>query len=76
MIPPRANAVLNDNAADMRNRNIQEIKDIGRMQWPGMREYGRRNLSELGVQRYKRIIGDSLRARDLVCQKQEAMIGC
>ena len=76
VIPPRANAVLNDNAADMRNRNIQEIKDIGRMQWQNIQEYGRRNLSELAVQRYKRIIGDSLRARDLVCQKQEAMIGC
>ena len=76
VIPPRANAVLNDQAADMRNRNIQEIKDIGRMQWQEKQEYGRRNLSELAVQRYKRIIGDSLHARDLEKQKQETIIGC
>ncbi len=76
VIPPRVNAVLNDNAADMRNRNIQEIKSQGRMQWQESREYGRRNISELGVQRYKRIIGDALHSRDIANQKQETMIGC
>jgi len=76
VIPPRSNAVLNDNSAAMRNRNIQEIGVIGRMAWQKTRQYGRRNLSELGVQRYQKILGDSLHAREITRQKQEAMIGC
>ena len=76
VVPPSSNAVLNDKAAAMRNRNIQEIEDHGRMGWQKKRQYGRRNLSELGVQRYQRIFGDSMHARLLVNQKQEAMIGC
>lgn len=76
VIPPRSNAVLNDKAAAMRNRNIQEIKNNGRMGWQKSRQYGRRNFSELGVQRYQRILGDSMHARVFVNQKQEAMIGC
>jgi hypothetical protein len=31
VIPPSSNAVENTKAAPMRNRNIQEIKDQGRM---------------------------------------------
>jgi len=76
VIPPRSNAVLNKNAAAMRNRNIQEIKGNGRMQWQKKRQYGRRNLSELGVQRYHRILGYSMHARAIERQRQEAMIGC
>ena len=76
VIPPRSNAILNDNAALMRNRNIEEIKAHGRMQWQKKHEYGRRNLSELAVQRYQRILGDSMHARVMGRQKNEAMIGC
>ena len=60
----------------MRNRNIQEIKEYGRMYWQKIRQYGRRNLSELGVQRYQRILGYMMHARRIERQKQEAMIGC
>ncbi len=60
----------------MRNRNIREISENGRMAWQKNREYGRRNYSELGVQRYQRILGDAMHARDILRQKQEAMIGC
>ena len=76
VIPPRSNAVLNENAATMRNRNILEIKILGRMAWQKTRQYGRRNRSELGVQRYQRTLGDTLHARDMERQEQEAMIGC
>ena len=76
VIPPRSNAVLNKKAAVMRNRNIQEIKEYGRMAWQKIRQYGRRNLSELGVQRYQRILGYMMHARSIERQKQEAMIGC
>lgn len=76
VIPPRSNAVLNDKAADMRNRNIQEIKEHGRMEWQKKRLYGKRNISELGVQRYQRILGNTMHARHMDGQKNEAMIGC
>ena len=40
------------------------------------RKYGQRNYSELGVQRYKRILGSAMHARKMSNQKQEFMIGC
>ena len=55
---------------------IEKIKANGRMQWQKEYQYGRRNLSELAVQRYQRILGDSMHARDMGRQKNEAMIGC
>ena len=44
------------------------------MQWQKNREYGRRNYSELGAQRYQRTFGDTMHARDFSRQQQEAMI--
>ena len=44
------------------------------MQWQKTRQYGRRNYSELGVQRYQRTFGDTMHARDFPRQQQEAMI--
>lgn len=76
VIPPSSNAVEKAKAAKLRNRNINEIKKHGRMQWQNSREYGRRNYSELGVQRYKKIFGNSLHARDIKRQKQEAKLAC
>jgi hypothetical protein len=76
VIPPRSNAVENDKAASQRNQNIVEIVAKGRMQWQKDWEYGRRNYSELGVQRYQRILGNTMHAREISRQKQEAMIGC
>ena len=60
----------------MRNRNIQEIKAHGRMAWQKNRTYGRRNLSELAMLRYQKILGNAMHARDFERQKQEVMIGC
>src|SRR5262249_2825467 len=76
VIPPSDGAVLNDAAASLRNRNIQEVKENGRMQWQRTRHYGKRNYAELGVLRYKRILGNSMHAREIGRQKMEAMIGC
>ncbi len=75
VIPPKSNAILNDKAAPQPNSNIIEIAARGRMGWQKRRQYGRRNLSELGVQRYQRILGNAMHARVIVNQKQEAMIG-
>lgn len=76
VIPPCSNAVEKTKSAPMRNRNIQEIKEHGRMVWQKKRQYGKRNLSELAMQRYQKILGNTMHARDFVRQKQEAMIGC
>jgi hypothetical protein len=43
IIPPRSNAVLNDKASPLRNRNIGEIEEHVRMIWQKTRQYGRRN---------------------------------
>ena len=73
---PRCDAVLDVKHHQKRNDNLSEIKESGRMAWQKSIEYGRRNLSELCIQRYKRILGNALRARSMSCQKNEAMIGC
>ena len=41
-----------------------------------MLEYGKRNKSELGIQRYKRILGNQLHAREMSRQTQEIILGC
>lgn len=76
VIPPSSNAVENTKAAPMRNRNIQEIKAQGRMAWQKNRNYGRRNLSELAMLRYQKILGNTMHARDFGRQEKEVMIGC
>lgn len=76
VIPPRSNAVENDTAAPLRNRNIREIEEQGRMGWEKNREYGRRNFGELGFYRYQKILGSSLHAREFGRQEQEVKIGC
>ncbi len=76
IIPPSSDAVYSKNNHRQRNRNLQEIKTFGRMQWQRVRNYGKRNYSELAIQRYKKILGNTLHARELTRQKQETMIGC
>jgi hypothetical protein len=76
VIPPRSNAVEHDTAAPLRNRNIREIEEQGRMGWQKNREYGRRNFGELGFYRYQKILGVSLHAREFGRQEQEVKIGC
>ena len=76
IIPPDSDAVYNKENHPEHNRNFQEIKTFGRMNWQRARNYGKRNYSELYIQRYKRILSNTLHARKLSCQKTEAMIGC
>ena len=79
VIPPQKGAAENKDNEFFRNRNILEIKYYGHMQWQKCRDYGKRNNSELAIQRYKRILGNKLHARDsrdFERQKQEAIIGC
>ena len=76
VIPPAKNAVLNIKSHTMRNRNVSEIAVYGRMAWQKKRRYGRRNISELGIQRYKRMLGRSMHASKFERQQQALMIGC
>ena len=76
VIPPKNSAVFNKDNHAQRNRNLQEIKTFGRMVWQKVRDYGRRNYSELAIFRYKNILGTALHARELSRQKSETMIGC
>lgn len=76
VIPPDSDAVYNKQSHVQRNRNLQEIKTFGRMNWQRARDYGRRNYSELCIQRYKKILGNRLHAKELQRQKNETLIGC
>jgi hypothetical protein len=76
IIPPDSDSIYSVNNHAQRNRNLQEIKTFGRMNWQRVRKYGNRNYSELCIQRYKRILGNKLHARKITRQKSEAMIGC
>lgn len=76
IIPPDSDAIYHVKNHPQRNRNLQEIKTFGRMNWQRVRNYGKRNYAELAIQRYKRILGNRLHARELSRQKNETMLGC
>ena len=67
--------IIDDKNHDIRNQHLKEIQEHGRMNWQKENQYGRRNTSELSIQRRKRILGNQLHARDISRQKVEAMIG-
>jgi hypothetical protein len=77
VMPPRASAVLSTSAVDpqsQRDRHIQLIAEKGCMGWQRATGYGRRNLVETAIGRYKHLIGTKLRARSLAAQQGEVAI--
>jgi transposase len=77
VIPPRASAVAGTNAGDalsQRDQHIQLIAARGRMGWQKATAYGRRNLVETAIGRYKSLIGCRMRARTFSTQESEAVI--
>ena len=76
VIPPSKNAKTSKRNHKLRNRDINEIKKHGQPYWQRSHDYGKRNYSELCIQRYKRILGRQLHARNMGHQTNEAMIGC
>jgi hypothetical protein len=60
----------------MRNHNIGEIEMSGHIAWQKEQKYGQRNYSELGIQRYKRILGRATHARKMPTQTKEFILGC
>lgn len=75
VIPPQVNAIYREDIP-ARTSHLCQIKEVGRMQWQKLRNYGSRNYSELAVQRYQRILGNTMHAREFENQKEEAVIGC
>jgi len=57
-----------------RECHIRTIKQQGRIAWQKKTNYGLRSYVELAIQRYKRIFGNTLKARALLQQKTEAWI--
>ena len=75
VIPPDKGAKISQENHEYRNENLRFIKNHGRMHWQRTQQYGKRNLSEMAIQRYKRILGPKLHSREFTRQKQEALIG-
>ena len=57
-----------------RDRHIWLIARQGRMAWQKITGYGRRNLVETAMGRYKHLIGPKLHARTLAGQQSEAAL--
>ena len=82
VIPPRRGAVPSDGVEGTwarRNATLETIRKVGRQGWQResrCRRQGGQGAVENLFLRYKRTLGNSLRARGYESQKQEARIGC
>ncbi len=78
VIPPQKNATIHDSldALKERNRNIRSRKKKGKRKWQSTSGYNDRSKVEAFFSRYKRIIGPSMKARNLANQRLEVKIGC
>ena len=66
IVPPRSTAVPSaaaETAPTQRDQHLQLIAEHGRMGWQKASGYTRRALAEATIGRFKRVIGDGLRAR-------------
>ena len=77
IVPPRSSAVPSataETAPTKRDRHLQLIAERGRMAWQWASGYNWRALVEADIGRYKRVIGDALRARTERRQTTEVAI--
>jgi hypothetical protein len=74
VIPPHKTAVLSTAGDMQRDHHIEGIAQQGRLAWKRITGYNLRNYAELAMQRYKRIFGNTMKARALPQQKTEAWI--
>lgn len=75
VVPPPRTAVPSADGNTQRDEHLRTIAQQGRMAWQQQTDYGLRNYAELAVQRFKRLFGNALKARELSRQKTEARIG-
>jgi hypothetical protein len=74
VIPPHKTGICSATGDSQRDGHIRTIKQQGRIAWQKKTNYGLRSYVELAIQRYKRIFGNTLKARALRQQKTEAWI--
>lgn len=74
IIPPHKSAVLSATGTTWRDQHIEAIAQKGRAAWQRITGYNFRSHVELAMQRYKRIFGNTMKARALARQKTEAWI--
>ena len=77
VIPPKKTAIVDSRARGpwcQRNDAIERIGKVGRRQWRKESGAHQQAHAENGMYRYKRIIGDRLRAKGRDSQKTEALI--
>lgn len=80
-IPPRRGAHIwqHGNSGQpglTRDENLRRIRQVGRKRWKQESGYHRRSIAETVMSRYKRLLGEKLRARDYSRQAREVFIGC
>ena len=59
-----------------RNQHLERIAVVGRQAWQKEVRYRQQARVEGTFRRYKRTLGDHLRARQFEAQRREAAIGC
>ena len=77
VIPPKKTATVDSRAKRpwcQRNQAIERIDEVGRRQWRKESGVHKQARAENGMYRYKRIIGDRLRAQHHEAQEREALI--
>jgi hypothetical protein len=72
IVLPHKTAVCSPAGDSQRDNPIQVIDQNGQIAWQKKTGYGLRNYAELAMQRVKRIIGNTTKARKLPQQKAEA----
>ena len=73
-IPPKENLYADDAHNPKRMSNLVAYSALGPMCWQKTKQYGKRNVSENAMHRYKTIIGPKLHSRDFNNQQQEMML--
>lgn len=74
IVPPHKTVVLSATSNSQQGNHIRDIERHGCIAWQQKTAYSLRNYVELAMQRYKRIFGNTLKARALPQQKMEAWI--
>jgi hypothetical protein len=74
VIPPNKTAVTSLVGNTQRDLHIDVIARKGRITWQHITGYNNRNYAKLAAPRYKRIFGNTMKARTLPQQKAEAWI--
>jgi hypothetical protein len=79
-IPPRRGARIWQHGSAKgqrlaRDENLRRIRAVGRKKWKQESGYHRRSLAETAMSRYKRIVGEKLKAREFARQTTEAFVG-